>query len=449
MANEANLETLTSLGGKMLVFLGRPAVQMQLVAIALALVLAWLLSKLLWRVLRRRIAIAPAENVSKRRRRLQRYGPMLLGYLLFPLLGLLSVIAAKKLIDSSGGFTGLTILALSLLVDFAIYRALLAVLYVLFPRKVVQRYHYRLLVPLFALYILAWILGRLIDLRHLAQVVLFEMPEGALTLGALCFATIGLYLWVETVLGANEAIFRLATRYTAIDPGPFEASLTLIRYLLIVVGAFVAFKSLGLNATTIAAITGGLSVGIGFGLREILSNFVSGVILLFEGSLRPGDIVHIDDEISIVKRLSIRSTTVRTLNNVEKIIPNQVFVTDSVTTYTGSDRSVRLQLPVGASYNDDPEAVIEILLAVAQAYPVVLTEPPPEVRLIGFGDSSVDFELAVWLDNPLLIPRVTSDLNRAIWQAFAQHNIEIPFPQRDLHLRSGIDWPQLRANPSN
>ena len=145
----------------------------------------------------------------------------------------------------------------------------------------------------------------------------------------------------------------------------------------------------------------------------------------------------------IVKSLGIRATIVRTFDNVEVIVPNQAFLTSAVTTYTKTDRLIRVKIPVGVSYNTDPNKIREILLAVARQDSLVQAEPEPFVRFMGFGDSSLDFRLDVWLDDPMLIFGVKSDLHYKIWEAFAEHNIELPFPQRDLHLRSRIPLESL------
>ncbi|MDJ0746429.1 MAG: mechanosensitive ion channel [Xenococcaceae cyanobacterium MO_167.B27] len=238
------------------------------------------------------------------------------------------------------------------------------------------------------------------------------------------------------MLGIQDAIFHLLVKWTKLEAGVVQASLTLIRYGLIGVGLVFVLSTIGFDSTTFAAISGGLSIGIGFGLREIISNFISGIALLYERSLKPGDYIYVEDEMCQIKHINIRATTVCTFDNVEKVVPNQTFFTSSFTTYTGSDEIVRRLIPVGVSYKSDPEAVIEILLNVATEQPKVLTEPEPVVFLTEFGDSSINFELAVWLSTPAIAKSVTSDLNRAIWKALAKHNIEIPFPQRDVHIRS-------------
>lgn len=141
-----------------------------------------------------------------------------------------------------------------------------------------------------------------------------------------------------------------------------------------------------------------------------------------------------------VKNLSIRATTISTFDNVELIVPNQRFLTSTVRTYTKSNRLIRVLIPIGVSYNSDPKVVRDLLLAEVQRHNLVQAQPEPAVHFMGFGDSSLDFRLAVWVDDPLLMLGVASDLRFMIFKALAEHNIEIPFPQRDLHIRSSVPW---------
>ena len=436
MSDEVNIVFLGNLLDKIIISLGRPSVQIQLLALIVSLLFAWLLSYRLQSCLRKRFKGATQLNLTEHKQSYWHYLLNLIRYLLSPALSLVAVTVIRNLFLLQGWLAGILSAFISLLWTFLIYRFCLGWSYTAFSPASVRRYHYRLLAPLFALFVASQILSHFTDLDRLARVVVINLFENPITLGAVFLATVGLYLWIDGVLGFQDALFQAIVKWTRVEAGVVQACLTLIRYGLIGFGIIVVFSYMGFDSTTFAAISGGLSVGIGFGLREMIGNFISGITLLFEKALKPGDFISVDGEISEVKRLTIRATTVRTFDNIEKIVPNQDFFTSSVITYTGSDRVVRRLIPVGVSYKSDPEEVIEILLNVAKGHPKVLTEPEPVVFLIGFGDSSIDFELAVWLNNPAPLKSVTSDLNRSIWKAFAEHEIEIPFPQRDLHIRS-------------
>lgn len=212
-------------------------------------------------------------------------------------------------------------------------------------------------------------------------------------------------------------------------------------YTLIVLGAIIAFQFIGINLSGLAVVFGFLSVGIGFGLQNVTSNFISGLILLFERPIRVGDRVSVGDVEGDVTAINIRSTTIRTVNNISIIVPNSEFIASSVINWSHGDPKIRVDVPVGVSYSSDLDTVLQALRDVARENPDVLVSPEPQVHLRGFGDSSWDMQLRVWIGDPKRHPLVTSDLNCAIVRAFRRHDIEIPFPQRDLHLRSSAPVP--------
>jgi small-conductance mechanosensitive channel len=229
------------------------------------------------------------------------------------------------------------------------------------------------------------------------------------------------------------------------EPGVIESFATLARYALLSLG-FVAFLGmLGADFTSLAIVAGGLSVGIGIGLQDIVANFVSGLVLLFEQSLKPGDMVELDGRISKVEKISLRATTVRTFTNEELIIPNASFTTNQVKNLTKSDRLIRLVLPFGVSYKSDPEMIRRLAVETCQRHSLVLANPPPKLLFRGYGESSIDFELMVGIDRPELTMAIKSDLYYMLWKTFAKNDITIPFPQRDLNLGDG--WEKFITDP--
>ena len=276
------------------------------------------------------------------------------------------------------------------------------------------------------------------DLRQLASIVLFELFGGPMTLGSIFLATVGLYFWIVGVFFLERCLQFLFTVGAQFKAREWRGISLIIRYTLIFLGFVIIFGYVGFSPAVLAAITGGLSVGIGFGLKEVISNFVSGIWLLFEGALKPGDIVNVGGEVGEVQSLGIRAATVRVLRDgSEKILPNQTFFTTEVTTYTGSDRLVSWSVTVGVSYNCHPSTVLDILLKIAEQHPSVLKEPPPLAFFLEFGESSLNFELKFWLNTPRVAvgKQVISELSCSIWQTFADQGIEIPYPQRDVHFR--------------
>ena len=219
-------------------------------------------------------------------------------------------------------------------------------------------------------------------------------------------------------------------------------------YLIMVVGAVVAFQFIGIDLTGLAIILGFLSVGIGFGLQNITSNFVAGLILLMR-PIKVGDRVLIGDEEGDVVEIKIRSTTIRTLKNIAVIVPNSEFVSSRLENWSYGDQKVRVDIDVGVSYGSDLDSVIRLLNEVAAAHPEVLKNPPPDVLHMGFGDSALKMRVRVWLEHPRRHLQVRSDINCAIARTFQQNGVEIPFPQRDLHVRSPLPVPVATAVASS
>ncbi len=237
-----------------------------------------------------------------------------------------------------------------------------------------------------------------------------------------------------------------------IEKGTTYTFTRVAHYLIMLIGGIVAFQFIGISFSGLVVVFGFLSVGIGFGLQNITSNFVAGLILLFERPIQVGDRVTVGDTEGDVVEINIRSTTIRSLDNITIIVPNSEFISASVINWSHGDPRVLLNIPVGVSYDSDPDRVLKTLEEVAAENSDVLKTPAPEVHLANFGDSAWDIVLRVWIDNPQEIRDVRSDLNFAIVRKFRENGIEIPFPQRDLHLRSPLPVPfsgTERYSPEN
>ena len=226
-----------------------------------------------------------------------------------------------------------------------------------------------------------------------------------------------------------------------IDEGMQYTLTRIIHYLVMIIGAVVAFQFIGIDLTGLAVIVGFLSVGIGFGLQNITSNFVAGVILLLERPIKVGDRIMVGNQEGDVVEINMRSTTIRTLNNVAVIVPNSEFVSSKLENWSYGDETVRVDVNVGVSYESDLETVIRSLREVAAEHPEVLKNPAPDVLHTGFGDSAWNMRLRIWLEDSQRHLEVHSEINCAIVRKFQQNGIEIPFPQRDLHVRSPLPLP--------
>lgn len=413
----------------------RPVVQKQLAAFLAVLLLGWLVGYLIGRLQTH----TPEEQETTNRRRFLRG----LRYLYWPVLTLvLGIIVAETLFAQQIATLHLYDNLINLVWILLVYRLVVALFYARLSQTAAQQYHRGLLTPLFAMIVLSLIVQATIgSLETLSQIALFSFGEFSLTLGTLTAVLMILYVTIVCSRIFQDILYHQIAPRLDSDLSAMHSVGTIGRYCVITIGILFALRALGLNLSSFAIIGGGLSVGIGFGMQQIVANFFAGLILLFERTLRPGDVIKLDNEVGVIEKLNIRSTVVRTFDNVEVIVPNETFLTSRLVSYTKTDRLVRLSLPVGTGYNSDPEQVRDLLTAAAQSHPAVLAEPAPTIFFKGFGDSSIDFDVTVWLDEPTQIPHVRSDLHFAIWKQFAQHDIEIPFPQRDLNLGQG--WEQL------
>jgi potassium efflux system protein len=222
----------------------------------------------------------------------------------------------------------------------------------------------------------------------------------------------------------------------SLDAGSRYAVSTVARYAISALGLVLVFNTIGGSWSQIQWLVAALSVGLGFGLQEIFANFVSGLIILFERPIRVGDTVTVGDVHGTVSKIQIRATWITAFDRKELIVPNKEFVTGRLINWTLSDSVLRVDLPVGIAYGSDTNRAIDVLTEVARESWRVLNDPPPQVLFLGFGDSSLSFELRVYIRNVSNLLPVTHELHMNIDKAFREAGIEIAFPQRDLHLRS-------------
>jgi len=247
-------------------------------------------------------------------------------------------------------------------------------------------------------------------------------------LGVLIYVTGKLRTWITDHLLAR----------THVELGLRQAVGSIVRYLLIAIGFAIILQTAGVDLSALTVLAGALGIGVGFGLQNIANNFISGLIILFERPIKVGDRIDVGGVTGDVVDISPRATTVVTNDNIAVIVPNSEFISSKVTNWSYTNRDVRLNFPIGVSYKSEPELVRKLLLEVAGAHSGVLQERQSDVLLQEFGDSSLNFILRVWTRDYATTPGVLrSDLNYAIWNKFKEHKIEIPFPQRDLHIRSG------------
>ena len=238
-----------------------------------------------------------------------------------------------------------------------------------------------------------------------------------------------LALWVSGVI--EQQLIKARTVSVSMRIGLSKV----IKVALLTVAFLLAMSEVGLNIASLTVFGGALGVGIGFGLQKIVSNFISGFILLGDRSIRPGDVISIGNTFGWVRELRARYIVVRNRDGVETLIPNENLVTSDVINWSFSDKRVRVRIPVQISYDDDPEQAMAIMEKAATATNRVLSTPEPVVRLMEFADSGILLELRVWLVDPQEgVGNVRSDINLAIWRGFKEAGITIPYPQRDVHI---------------
>lgn len=268
---------------------------------------------------------------------------------------------------------------------------------------------------------------------------LLRLSGGTLTLGSLLAAALIILFAMVLARLTTQALGRVLRGRGLADPARFAVS-RLAGYAVAVLGTLVAVGSVGFNLDALVAGSAILMVGIGFGLQKVAENFISGLILLVEQPVRKGDFVRVGDAFGWIEEIGMRATRVLTRDEVTIIVPNSELVSSQVVNHSTPTPRLRLSVSVGVAYGSDAPKVRDTLLAVARAASgLLLADPPPEVRFDEFGESSLDFALLVWISNPADDRRVASELRFAIERAFRENGITIPFPQRDLHLKSGFE----------
>ncbi len=227
-------------------------------------------------------------------------------------------------------------------------------------------------------------------------------------------------------------------KQTKLDVGAQTAIGTILRYAILLVGFLIILQTVGIDLTTLNVLAGAIGVGVGFGLQNIASNFISGLIILLERPIKVGDRIEVDDVNGKVIAIGARATRIHTNDNIAIIVPNSKFISENVVNWSFGSERVRFRIPVGVGYDSDVDLVSRLLIEVGEENEDVMPNPKPAVRLVEFGDSSINFELWVWTETQVHRPGAfKSSVNFGICRKFREHDIEIPFPQRDLNLRNG------------
>lgn len=355
--------------------------------------------------------------------------------LILPLTLLLCVVAGRGLLKELRFDTLLLDVLVPLLVSLAGVRLAIYLLKTaLGPNRSIKAWENSITLSawtLAALYLLGWLpaVSRALDALALdvgeTHISLLLVIKLAFSLGTLVLAA----MW------AGRAIERKLESLPNLDATLKVALAKISKVTLAALAILIALRAVGIDLTALAVLGGAFGVGLGFGLQRIAANLVSGFILLFERSIRPGDLISIGEKLGTVKQLHARYIVVKSRDGSETLIPNENVISSPVTNWSYTDRSVRVTIPIQISYNDDPEHAMSLLLEAAQNSDRVLKKPAPVAQLSGFGENGIHLELRLWLDDPEEgIASVKSAVNLSVWRLFKQHGITIPYPQREVRL---------------
>lgn len=249
-------------------------------------------------------------------------------------------------------------------------------------------------------------------------------------------------LWLAGAIsrGMDRKIYSL----TNVTPSAKVLLSKLLKIVILVLAIIIGLNSLGIDLTAIAVFSGAIGLGIGFGLQKVVSNLISGFILLMDRSVKPGDVIEVEGTYGWVNSLGARYVSVLTRDGVEHLIPNENLIAEKVINWSYTNKKVRLKIPVGVAYDSDVHLVRDVLVEAAKGHERVLSDPPPVAHIAEFGDNSVNFEMRVWIEDPVEgVANIKSAIMFSIWDALKKHNVEIPFPQRDVHFDLSDDTKQF------
>jgi small-conductance mechanosensitive channel len=281
------------------------------------------------------------------------------------------------------------------------------------------------------------LLDETVDLLDSVALTLGDLRVSALTVikGVLALT---LLLWLASVL--SRVMERRISALPNLTPSIQVLFIKLLKIALVTIAIVAAMGTIGIDLTALAVFSGAVGVGIGFGLQKVVSNFISGIILLLDKSVKPGDVIAVGETYGSISTLGARYASVVTRDGTEYLIPNEDIITQQVVNWSYSNSAVRLKIPIGISYKSDVRKAIDLCLEAAAEVPRVIADPKSVCLLKGFGESSVDLELRIWINDPQNgVSNVKSAVLLLVWDKFHQNDIEIPFPQRDLHLKPPAD----------
>lgn len=405
-----------------------PSTGVQLGIVTIAVAVAWLA--------RQRLGIRRAQSPAVPEVRSRRVAAHAARILVFPMVTLLVVLIGRGLLQRTHWNSVLLDIAIALLISLAAVRALVYLARIaLGPGRGMKSWESAIgttIWAVLALHLVGWLPDLLIWMDELA-VNVGSARISLLTLGKLALSVA---VWLLLALWLARTIESRLEKSAHLDAGTRMGLAKFSKFVLLTLALLIALNSAGIDLTALAVFGGALGVGLGFGLQRIASNLISGFILIFERSIRPGDVLSVGDSFGEVKALHVRYVVLRNRDGVETLIPNENLITSEVINWTYSDRKVRVKIPVQISYHDDPEVAMSLMLQLAASNPRTLATPAPSCQIMEFAENGINLELRTWINDPEEgVGNVRSEIFLAIWRAFREHNITFPFPQRDVHIK--------------
>ena len=274
-------------------------------------------------------------------------------------------------------------------------------------------------------------------IKDFLNIALFDLGKTRFTLLTIIYILVFLILLFFITAKLKKYIVNTLLAKSGIDIGTREAFGAIFRYIIIVIGFIIVFQTAGVDLSSLTILFGALGIGVGFGLQNVTSNFVSGLIILFERPIKIRDRIEVAGIHGDVVDISLRATTIVTNDNISVIVPNSEFISSTVINWSHMDRNVRYNIPVSVSYKEDPETIKALLLEIADKNDGILKHPSPDVLFDKFGDSSLDFNLRIWTYKYINKPgMLRSQIYYEVFRVFREKGIEIPYPQRDVHIKS-------------
>ena len=290
----------------------------------------------------------------------------------------------------------------------------------------------------------AWVLAAL-NIAGWLQPTINALDSLAFTMGTLRISVYSILVGIVTIVGlvwlaglASKLVESHIQKSSTLTPSAKVLFTKILKISLVTLALVVGLTSTGIDLTAFALFSGAVGVGVGFGLQKVISNLISGVILLLDRSIKPGDVIMVGDTYGWINSLAARYTSVITRDGQEHLIPNEDMITRAVVNWTYTSSKVRQRLPVSVSYKSDIRKAMALMIEAAQETKRVIEDPPLNCLVLGFGDNGVDLELRMWIQDPQNgVRNVKSDVYLKIWDKFHENGIEFPFPQRDIHLVDG------------